>query len=424
MQSPKSSQRVSESEVMDEVVEEGVDTQRSRIRANSATENGIPNRHTKSPSQAQLSALQDSSKTPGNLGTSSDRPGHGSTTKFNLKLSSENDRTALTRYTHQTLTSLAAYRDSLIDENGRLNSMLEKTKIGLAVLAESSGVEPGENEGIARSEHDSRPERSTSVVDIVKASMIEELQQLRRKAAQLKEEERLLSESAGTKSKVAPARRDTGAQDTSSTEDPTIMIYYTIVNKLRNDLEMSKKARDQAKTALSSLCRKKSAQPVNGSRVANGIGSRSQRSWHAKTGDHAAGSKGSINVKEIMTAALQTDLAEVAEDGVLLPSLTDQEEAVWLRERREREMERALRDMRCYVEAMIREWREVRIMQIILTRPVSKVLRLSSGRQSAPTWKIPDSLISGSQLAVHPYANIPQAQGPTTSNLRQGTTDS
>lgn len=202
------------------------------------------------------------------------------------------------------------------------------------------------------------------------------------------------------------------------------MIYYTIVNKLRNDLEMSKKARDQAKTALSSLCRKKSAQPVNGSRVANGIGSRSQRSWHAKTGDHAAGSKGSINVKEIMTAALQTDLAEVAEDGVLLPSLTDQEEAVWLRERREREMERALRDMRCYVEAMIREWREVRIMQIILTRPVSKVLRLSSGRQSAPTWKIPDSLISGSQLAVHPYANIPQAQGPTTSNLRQGTTDS
>lgn len=408
---------------MEEVVREGVDPQSSRIRANSSTENGVPNRHTKSPSQARPSALQDASTTSDNIRMDSDRPGHGSTTRFNLRLSSENDRTALTRYTHQTLTSLAAYRDALIDENGRLNAMLEKTKIGLAVLAGSSGVDPGENADTARNEHGSPQARSTSVVDIVKASMIEELQQLRSKAAELKEADRLISESAGTGSRVAPVRRDLKTPHTPSTEDPTMMIYYTIVNNLRNDLETSKKARDDAKAALSSLCRKKPAQSVNGSRVANDISSRSQRSWQAKSGDQVAGARGSTNVKENIAAASQTDLAEVTDVGALLPSLTDQEEAVWLRERREREMERALRDMRCYIEAMIREWREVRVTQIILTRQVSKVLRLSSGRQSAATWKIPDSVISGSQLAVHSHANIPQAERPATSNLRQGTTD-
>jgi hypothetical protein len=291
---------------------------------------------------------------------------------------------------------LAAYRDALIDENGRLNVMLEKTKIGLAVLAGSSGVDPGENADTARTEHGSPQARSTSVVDIVKASMIEELQQLRSKAAELKEADRLISESAGTGSRVAPVRRDLETQYTPSTDDPTMMIYYTIVNKLRNDLETSKKARDDAKAALSSLCRKKPAQSVNESRVADDISSRSQRSWQAKSGDHVARARGSTNVKENIAAASQTDLAEVTDVGALIPSLTDQEEAVWLRERREREMERALRDMRCYIEAMIREWREVRVTQIILTRQVSKVLRLSSGRQSAATWKIPDSVISGS----------------------------
>lgn len=415
MQSPGFRQRVTQGETAVEAVVEGVISEPTRSsKPNSPKERDLSTRNTKSPMHSGIPAHSDSSATLENPASKQNRMANGSTSRFNINLSSENDRLALTRYTNQTLTSLAAYRDALIDENGRLNAMLMKAQAGLEVLADIAEIERLEGEGIARVEHESRLNRTTSVMDIVRASMVEELRQLRSKAAQLREEERTTSESMGARSEFASAQRDLGAGQASvPTEDPTMMVYYTMVNKLQSDLETSKKGRDEAKNALGSMCRQKPAQPVNRSRTAEGLTSSiGQRVFHGKHGHHVGNSaqrgasRGPVDLKEIMKEAFQTEMVEVAQDGSLLPLLTDQEEAVWLRERRESEMERALRDMRCYVETMIREWREVRDIATIHSS-VSSSPFATLGRQSTATWKIPDSFVSGSQSPVYPHTNLP-----------------
>lgn len=339
---------------MEEVVEDGAERTRARpSRADSSTQNGIPDRTTKSPSQTRLAAMADEPAKADIIGR--DRIAHASTNTFNINLSSENDRSALTRYTHQTLTSLAAYRDALIDENGRLNAMLEKTKRGLEVLAGKSGVESG-HDGGPRRDRDSSRERSTSLANIVKASMMEELKQLRGRMERLREEERIQPALRAGKSDAELQQRGSSASEVSMA-DSTMMIYYSIVNKLQMDLETSARARDEAKTELASICRQKSAQPANRSRPADGAGSRGRWPRNAKPAE----TREQITVKEIMRDALRAAGVDVTEGGAVLSLLTDQEEAVWLKERKEREMEKALRDMRCYVEAMIREWREVSV---------------------------------------------------------------
>lgn len=356
MQSPTSGQQTSHGEPMEVVVGEGVDATSARMsRANSATENGIPIRNTKSPSHSRPASLADDAATSDPTGTHRDRRAHVPTNIFDISPSGENDRSALTRYTHQTLTSLAAYRDALIDENGRLNAMLQKTKLGLEVLATKSGVEREQDGETFGKERESANARTMSIVDIVKAGMMEELKQLRGRMVQLREEERNQPESAEERIDAALQQRHSSTAP-DVTEDSTMIVYYTIVNKLRKDLDASKKARDEAKVQLGSICQQKSAQPAIRSRLVEGSGSRDRRTWQPKT----AVARDRASVKEIVADALRRAGVDVAEDVALLPLLTDQEEAVWLRERKEREMEKALRDMRCYVEAMIREWREVR----------------------------------------------------------------
>ena len=285
-----------------------------------------------------------------------DEQGDGTMPNFNIDLSSENDRIALTRYTHQALTSLAAYRDALIDENGRLNAMIMRAQAGLELSNDDTATERLVNGTIGREDegrpgHANRRRYPIALVNIVRDGMKEELQHLRSKAAQLKhEEDSLLGATAGKGSVVAP--------ESKPPEDPTMIMYYSIVNKLQSDLDNSKSKRADAIVQLASTARHRPEKGVRHARTAVRATLNKNPSWYGKSGDGNGrsppnGTQRPGSVGNLSTAAMENQIEST------LSFLTDQEEAVWQRERSESEMEKSLRDLRCYVETMIREWRDV-----------------------------------------------------------------
>lgn len=279
-----------------------------------------------------------------------------STTGFNLDISSPSDRTALTRYTNQTITSLAAYRDALIDENARLNAMLIDARAGLVVLSNS----PTETE-FDNSKESVRAKRT--MMDVVKESMVKEIKQLRTMAERLSEEERTIPKSGPVHDKLDASRGaiEASSNAMASAHEATSAIYYATINKLQDDLQSSKKRRDDAKTSLVAICR----QPGASDRARVG----SQRTtWRGKHGVNAMNAEAATSRDDAFEHEGHEQVPDVDYteeptdpnvDEALLNLITDQEEIVWMREKKEREMERAFRDMKCYVEAMIREWREV-----------------------------------------------------------------
>ncbi|KAJ9094485.1 hypothetical protein QFC21_006024 [Naganishia friedmannii] len=288
----------------------------------------------------------------------SPRQEHGnlsSTTKYDLDLSSPSDRTTLTRYTNQTITSLAAYRDALIDENARLNAMLIDARAGLVVLSNSTEETEAEN----GAEH---LKTRRMMMDVVKESMMDEIAQLREKAAQLSEEEKTLPSSGPVNGNLDASRYRLDASSTAiaSAHEATSAIYYATINKLRDDLHASKKRRDDAKTTLVAVCRQ--------SGPSNQVRAGSQRKmWRQTPGVNAINGQAASRNGSFEHATYQQvpDIDYTEEptdpdmDESVLHLITDQEEIVWMREKKEREMERAFRDMKCYVESVIREWREV-----------------------------------------------------------------
>lgn len=290
---------------------------------------------------------------------------NASTPSFDISLSSESDRIALTRYTNQALTSLAAYRDALIDENGRLNAMIHRAQAGLQLSNDDTATERLVDGSTGQGQQDRARRmgrrRQLSLVNIVRDGMKEELQHLRNKAVQLKQEEETIP------GPTVGGTAETFTQPTSP-EDPTMIMYYTIVNKLQSDLTTSKNRRADAIAALASTSRGRPAKSPRRSRTAGRGALGRDSSWYGRSSDVAGngrsssqhnGTRESGSGRYANTASLQTQMAELAEIESFLPYLTDQEESVWQRERRESEMEKALRDMRCYVETMIREWRDV-----------------------------------------------------------------
>lgn len=277
-----------------------------------------------------------------------------STTGFNLELSSPSDRTALTRYTNQTITSLAAYRDALIDENSRLNAMLIDARAGLVVLSNSPDTE------FDSTKEANRPKRT--MMEVVKESMMEEITQLRKKVAQLSEEETTLRNSGSTDGDLAATREtyESSSSAIASVHEATSAIYYATINKLQNDLQASKKRRDDAKASLIAVC----CQSISSDRARV---SSQRKMWREKHGvqainGHATSRDDSFEYEkheQVPDIDYTEEPTDPDVDKNVLNLITDQEEIVWMRERKEREMERAFRDMRCYVEAMIREWREV-----------------------------------------------------------------
>lgn len=296
---------------------------------------------------------------------------NGSTPSFNINLSSENDRIALTRYTYQALTSLAAYRDALIDENGRLNAMIARAQAGLQLSNDDLETELLVDSGSDRYQRiKSRrigQRKEPSLANIVRDGMKEELDHLRSKAAQLKqEEESIPGPTIGGISGVVA--------EPVLPQDPTLIMYYTIVNKLQSDLNTSKGRRADAIAALASTSRRRPEKfPRRSRKVAHGvIGKDSSlygRSGHAvidgQSPSQSDGTRGTGGTRNANTAASQAHMKERVDIEAILPLLTDQEEAVWQRERRESEMEKALRDLRCYVETMMREWRDVSDIEVI-----------------------------------------------------------
>ncbi|KAJ9119631.1 hypothetical protein QFC22_003340 [Naganishia vaughanmartiniae] len=272
-----------------------------------------------------------------------------STAGFNLDISSSSDRVALTRYTNQTITSLAAYRDALIDENARLNAMLIDARAGLVVLSNS----------ITEVDIDNNKELSgthKTMMDVVKESMMEEIKQLRKKAAQLLEEEKTIPNSGPVNGNFDASRDalEASANAIASAQEATSAIYYATINKLQNDLEASKKRRDDAKTSLVAICRQ--SNPADRTRA--GLQRKTWRERHS-IDVHATSRDESFEHEQVPDVDYTEEPTDPNVDESVLNLITDQEEIVWMRERKEREMERAFRDMKCYVEAMIREWREV-----------------------------------------------------------------
>jgi hypothetical protein len=145
-------------------------------------------------------------------------------------------------------------------------------------------------------------------------------------------------------------------------------MYYTIVNKLQSDLNTSKGRRADAIAALATTSRRRPEKIPRRSRTAEHgiIGKDSSlygKSGHAlivsQSPSQRNGTRATGGVRNTNSAASQAQIEEPVDIESILPLLTDQEEAVWQRERRESEMEKALRDLRCYVETMMREWRDV-----------------------------------------------------------------
>ncbi|KAJ9098495.1 hypothetical protein QFC19_006363 [Naganishia cerealis] len=287
---------------------------------------------------------------------------------FNLDLSTENDRIALTRYTNQTITSLAAYRDALIDENARLNAMLIDARAGLIVLSNSAAEAEPElngnehNEG-AESALSARRKAKRTMMDVVKESMLDEISQLRNRAARLLLEEEQVTTGSGSVNGEPSTHGETSetpSKAVTSALEATSAIYYATLNKLQDDLVNSRKRRDDAKISLVAICR----QPGPSSKVNRGV---QRKVWPEHHGVNAMNGRAMSASDPLKPEQLQhVDDREdpnysmiLNVDEAILDLLTDQEEIVWMRERREREMEKALRDMKCYVEAMIREWREV-----------------------------------------------------------------
>lgn len=285
---------------------------------------------------------------------------------FNINLSSENDRIALTRYTHQALTSLAAYRDALIDENGRLNAMIMRAQAGLELSNDDTATERLVDGNIGREDEDraghaNRRRYPSALINIVRDGMKEELQHLRSKAVQLKQEEDSLPGGPAGKRSVV-------ASDSTTPEDPTMIMYYSIVNKVQSDLDNSKSKRADAIAELASTARHRPEKAVRQPRTAIRGALDKNPSCYGESSDvngrspsHANGTQRLGSVGNSSTVAMENQIDSI------LSFLTDQEEAVWQRERSESEMEKALRDLRCYVEAMIREWRDVS-RQLLLSR--------------------------------------------------------